>query len=58
MPQNDQNLDAARVYALLQEACRALERSGDTAIVAHVGHCMALIQQAYGVGSDHLDPVD
>ena len=43
------------VYALLQEACRELDRNGDHAIAAHVGHAMALIERKYGVGEDHLD---
>ena len=48
-------MDPLGVYALLQEACRALERNSDHAIAAHVGHAMALIERKYGVGEDHLD---
>lgn len=48
-------MDALRIYSLLQEACRALEAAGDHGIAAHVGHSMALIQEKYGVGQDHLD---
>ena len=48
-------MDPLRIYALLQEACQSLEQSGDFAIAAHVGHSMALIEQKYGVGEDHLD---
>jgi hypothetical protein len=48
-------MDPLRVYALLQEACQALEQMGDHAIAAHVGQSMALIEDRYGVGHDHLD---
>ena len=48
-------MDALRIYSLLQEACRALEEAGDHGIAAHVGHSMALVQEKYGVGQDHLD---
>lgn len=51
-------MDATRVYSNLQEACRALEDAGDYAIAAHVGLGMALIQEKYGVGQDHLDDAD
>ncbi|WP_156348160.1 hypothetical protein [Sphingomonas sp. Leaf38] len=46
---------ATRVYALLQEACSALETSEDHAIAAYVGFAMALVEEKYGVGQDHLD---
>lgn len=46
---------ATRVYSLLQEACLALETSEDHAIAAYVGFAMALVQDKYGVGQDHLD---
>ncbi len=48
-------MDALRIYSLLQEACRALEQAGDHTIAAHVGHGMAMIEEKYGVGKDHLD---
>lgn len=48
-------MDADRVYALLQEACRMLEGADDHAIAAYVGQSMALVQAKYGVGRDHLD---
>lgn len=51
-------MDAGRIYGLLQEACRALEDAGDHAISAYVGASMAMIQEKYAVGQDHLDPVD
>lgn len=51
-------MDADRVYALLQEACRMLEGAHDHAIAAYVGHAMALVQAKYGVGRDHLDALE
>ncbi|KQN28730.1 hypothetical protein ASE88_06780 [Sphingomonas sp. Leaf38] len=51
----DQTMIATRVYALLQEACSALETSEDHAIAAYVGFAMALVEEKYGVGQDHLD---
>jgi len=51
-------MDPLRIYSLLQDACRALEDAGDYAIAAHVGHSMALVQEKYGVGQDHLDLSD
>jgi hypothetical protein len=51
-------MNATRVYAKLQEACRALEDAGDYVIAAHVGLGMALITEKYGVGRDHLDQAD
>jgi hypothetical protein len=48
-------MDPLRVYVMLQEACRALEQMGDHAVAAHVGQSMALIEEKYGVGHDHLD---
>jgi hypothetical protein len=51
-------MNASRVYALLQEACRTLEDAGDDAIAAYVGLGMALIEEKYGVGHDHLVKVD
>ena len=53
--QTETQMDALRIYSLLQEACRALEQAGDHAIAAHVGHGMAMIEEKYGVGKDHLD---
>lgn len=51
-------MNATRVYSLLQEACRALEDAGDHAIAAYVGLGMALVQEKYGVGQDHLGRAD
>ena len=51
-------MNAARTYDLLQEACRALEAAGDHAISAYVGVSMAMVQEKYRVGRDHLDPID
>lgn len=51
-------MNASRVYALLQEACRSLEEGEDHAIAAYVGLSMALVQEKYGVGQDHLDSTD
>ncbi|MEG3161990.1 hypothetical protein U1763_15920 [Sphingomonas sp. LB2R24] len=48
---------ATRIYALLQEACAALEASEDHAIAAYVGFAMALVEEKYGVGHDHLESV-
>ena len=50
-------MDADRVYALLQEACRRLEEEREYAISAYVGHAMAMIESRYGVGHDHLAQV-
>lgn len=47
-------MDASRVYALLQEACRMLEAADEYAISAFVGHGMAMVEERYGVGGDHL----
>lgn len=47
-------LDAVRVYALLQEACRALEDADEHAISAYVGQSMAMIEQRFGIGIDHI----
>lgn len=46
-------MNADRVYALLQDACRSLEDAGDFAIAAYVGLGMALMHEKYGVGHDH-----
>jgi hypothetical protein len=51
-------MNAARTYELLQEACRALEPAGDHAIAAYVGVSMAMVEEKYLVGHDHLDPID
>ncbi len=51
-------MNAARTYTLLQEACRALEAAGDHAIAAYVGVSMAMVQEKYVVGRDHLEPID
>ena len=48
---------ASRIYALLQEACAALETSDDHAIAAYVGFAMSLVEEKYGVGHDHLESV-
>lgn len=53
----DQMMAATRIYALLQEACAALETSEDHAIAAYVGFAMALVEEKYGVGHDHLESV-
>ena len=53
--QKDRRMVAIRIYALLQEACSALETSEDHAIAAYVGFAMALVEEKYGVGHDHLD---
>lgn len=48
-------MDAARVYDLLQEACRLLEAGDDHATSALVSQCMAMVQARHGVGRDHLE---
>ena len=48
---------ASRIYALLQEACAALETSDDHAIAAYVGFAMSLVEEKYGVGHDHLESI-
>lgn len=53
----DLMMAATRIYALLQEACAALEMSEDHAIAAYVGFAMALVEEKYGVGHDHLESV-
>ncbi len=35
-----------------------LEDANDHAIAAHVGMGMALIQEKYGVGEDHMEHID
>jgi hypothetical protein len=55
--QGDPTMAATRIYALLQEACAALEASEDHAIAAYVGFAMALVEEKYGVGHDHLESV-
>lgn len=47
-------MDAQRVYALLQQACMLLEDAGNYHIAAHVGQAMALVEERYAVGGDHL----
>lgn len=48
-------MNPTHVYSVLQDACRALEASDDHAIAAYVGLAMALVQDKYGVGQDHLE---
>lgn len=47
-------MDAARAYALLQEACRMLEDAEEHAIAAYVGHSMTLVEARFAVDPDHL----
>lgn len=47
-------MDATKVYALLQAACRMLEANGDHATSAYVGQAMAMVKARHGVGRDHL----
>ena len=42
------------VYQQLQAACKALETAGDHGIAACVSYAMSLVQEQYGVGTDHL----
>lgn len=42
-------------YDHLQRACRLLEEKGEHAIAAMVSHCMAMVHDRFGVGTDHLD---
>jgi len=51
-------MGATRVYGLLQEACTALEATEDHAIAAYVGFAMALVEEKYGVGHDHLEAIN
>lgn len=51
-------MDPQRIYSLLQQACRALDESGEHAIAAHVSYAMSLITDRFGVGCDHLAPID
>ena len=46
---------ATRVYALLQEACAALETAEDHAIAAYVGFAMSLVEEKYGLDQGALD---
>ena len=57
-PHRRSMMNATRVYSLLQAACRALEDAGEHAISAYVGLVMAMINEKYGVGQDHLDQTD
>lgn len=48
-------MDAARVYALLEQALRLLEEGEEHAVAAYVGHGMALLETHYGVVSKGRD---
>ncbi|MEG3084145.1 hypothetical protein U1707_10875 [Sphingomonas sp. PB2P12] len=48
-------MNASSVYALLQEACRALDAAEDHAIAAYVGCAMTLIEEKYDVVADRSD---
>ncbi|MBB4152571.1 hypothetical protein GGQ80_000447 [Sphingomonas jinjuensis] len=47
--------DATAVYDMLQAACKTLESWSDHSIAAVVSQAMAMVQDRYGVGIDHLD---
>ena len=46
--------DATAVYDMLQAACKTLESWNDHSIAAIVSQAMAMVQDRYGVGIDHL----
>lgn len=46
--------DATAVYDMLQSACKTLEGWGDHSIAAVVSQAMAMVEDRYGVGTDHL----
>lgn len=46
-------MNATRVYALLQEACRMLEEAEEHAIAAYVGHGMTMVEAHLPIGPDH-----
>jgi hypothetical protein len=46
--------DATAVYDMLQTACKTLESWNDHSIAAMVSQAMAMVQDRYGVGLDHL----
>lgn len=48
-------MEPEQIYDHLQAACKLLEKGNDHAIAAMVSHCMAMVNERYGVGSDHLD---
>lgn len=45
-------MNATRVYALLQEACRMLEEAEEHAIAAYVGHGMTMVEAHLPIGPD------
>lgn len=47
--------DATAVYDMLQNACKHLETWGDHSIAAVVSQAMAMVQDRYDVGIDHLN---
>lgn len=51
---DDDGGEPIAVYNMLQQACRQLESWHDHSIAAVVSQAMAMIQDRYGVGSDHL----
>ena len=51
-------VEPEQIYDHLQAACKLLENGNDHAIAAMVSHCMAMVNERYGVGSDHLDGSD
>lgn len=51
-------MDPQHIYSLLQQACSALDDTGEHAIAAHVSYAMSLVTDRFGVGRDHLAPID
>ena len=45
-------MDILHAYALLRDACHALDETGDHAVAAYVGHGMALLETRYGIDPD------
>ncbi|WP_158638029.1 hypothetical protein [Sphingomonas ginsenosidivorax] len=48
-------MNAQLIYSMLNDACRALEESGEHVIAAYVGQGMALIDEKYALGHERID---
>ena len=42
-------MDALHAYALLRDACHALDGTGDHAVAAYIGHGMSLLETKYAI---------
>ena len=48
-------MDVLHAYALLRDACQALDQSGDHAAAAHIGQGMALLEARYDIDPDAIN---